>query len=188
MDSERLYALIERISNLVAASERKAAGEFGLLGLHLRVLLYLSRSNRYSDTTVAVTDYLGATKGTVSQTLRLLEGKDLIRRQADEVDRRKQHYSLTSKGQRILRACLPPAPFRDLQPHASWSGLGPMLESFLRSLQRNQGSRTFGTCSTCFHFQRLKGEGEFRCGLTLEALSPEDSSKICREHRRPDAD
>ena len=64
-----------------------------------RVLHYLSVCNRYSDTPMAVTEYLGQTKGTVSQTLKVLEKKALLFKEPDKDDKRVMHLKLTEQGQ-----------------------------------------------------------------------------------------
>jgi DNA-binding MarR family transcriptional regulator len=53
----------------------QAGAAHGLQPVQLEVLNYLSSCNRYSDTPMAVTEYLGQTKGTVSQTIKTLEKK-----------------------------------------------------------------------------------------------------------------
>ena len=75
-----VFDLIERMSALIRSEERKTGSELGLQSVHLQVLDYLSRCNRYSDTPAALTNYLGMTRGTVSQTVLLLEKKGLIKK------------------------------------------------------------------------------------------------------------
>ncbi len=59
--------------------------------VQLSALHYLARCNRYSDTPLGVTEYLGLTKGTVSQSLKVLEGRGLISKLPDARDRRSVH-------------------------------------------------------------------------------------------------
>ncbi|NJN47205.1 MAG: winged helix-turn-helix transcriptional regulator, partial [Candidatus Competibacteraceae bacterium] len=56
----------------------------------------------YSDTPAAVTDYLGLTKGTVSQTLLVLQRKSYIDKQPDLADRRVVHLIVTAQGSKVL--------------------------------------------------------------------------------------
>ena len=78
-----IFDLIERMSALIRSEERKKCSELGIQSVHLQVLDYLSRCNRYSDTPAALTNYLGMTRGTVSQTVLLLEKKGFIRKNVD---------------------------------------------------------------------------------------------------------
>ena len=73
MEKVDVFDLIERIAALIRSEERKKCTAVGLQTVHLQALNYLSRCNKYSDTPAALTNYLGMTKGTVSQSLSLLE-------------------------------------------------------------------------------------------------------------------
>src|SRR4029453_4211140 len=68
-----LLELVERLGNLMRTELRKAGSDEALQPVHLQALVYLSKANRYSNTPQALADYLGLTKGTVSQTLLLLD-------------------------------------------------------------------------------------------------------------------
>lgn len=183
MDNKNLYRLIERIGNLLRTEIRKAGGDLGLQPVHLQALNYLARCNRYSDTQAAVTDYLGATKGTVSQTLKVLERKAYIAKVTDPEDKRVQHLKVSKSGYELLASCLPPRIFQEASHRigeADRTQLSDLLTGMLRELQRANHSKTFGVCHTCDFF---RSDGVHRhCGLTHEPLSLADSEKICREH------
>ena len=83
-----LLELVERLGNLMRSELRKSGSEESLQPVHLQALIYLSKANRYSNTPQALADYLGLTKGTVSQTLLLLDRRGLIERFEDDIDRR----------------------------------------------------------------------------------------------------
>ncbi len=183
MDNILLYQLLERIGNLLRVEQRLVGNEFGLQEVHLQVLFYLSRCNRYSNTPIAVTDYLNATKGSVSQSLKVLEKKGYILKEADAKDRRVVHLILTTKGQELLKQVVSPSLFTDAVKELSdeqVKSLETQLSLLLSSLQKANRARSFGVCRTCRFF--LREEDGFRCGLTQEALSNDDSLRICREH------
>src|SRR5690606_31089029 len=98
MAHDRVRDLLERLGTLLRAEDRKLGAERGLQPIHLQVLRYLSACNRYSDTPGAVGEYFGLTKGTVSQSLLLLEDRGLLRRVPDEHDGRLVHLKLTARG------------------------------------------------------------------------------------------
>lgn len=183
MDNANLYPLIERIGNLLRTQIRKAGNDLGLQPVHLQALDYLARCNRYSDTSAAVTDYLGATKGTVSQTLKVLERKAYITKVIDAGDKRVQHLKVSKSGHELLSACWPPSMFHEASERLGETDRNQMAElltRMLRELQRANQSRTFGVCKSCSFF-RSDGS-RYHCGLTTERLSLADSEKICREH------
>ncbi|MGR9054182.1 MAG: MarR family winged helix-turn-helix transcriptional regulator [Gammaproteobacteria bacterium] len=178
-----IYKVIERMAALIRSEERKRCTELGIQAVHLQVLDYLSRCNRYSDTPAALTNYLGMTKGTVSQTLLLLERKGFVRKQPDFNDKRMVHLQLTPAGKDILQRAVP----NELFEHAA-----AILEQdypnlreevyidALTALQRAHKSHSFGLCKTCKYFTETSNG--FFCGLTKEPLSQQDSEKICQEH------
>lgn len=182
MPLSRLHLLTERLSSLFRASLREAASAHGLKLVQLEALIYLSTANRYSNTPGGVTEYLGVTKGTVSQSLKALERRGLIRKQADESDARAVRCEVTPDGQAIVSAVFPTALFVNTGADVGGDRVTAM-EDLLRSVQRANGSRTFGQCHTCRFFERRARGG--RCGLTLEPLSTADTGKICREHETP---
>ncbi len=73
MQQTDIYERIECMTTLIRSEERKKCTELGLQPVHFQVLNYLSRCNKYSNTPAAVANYLGMTRGTVSQSLIILE-------------------------------------------------------------------------------------------------------------------
>ncbi len=70
--------ILERLASLLRSESRTMLLEHGLQPVQFEALQYIANCNRYSDTPMAVTEFLGQTKGTVSQTLKVLEKKGLI--------------------------------------------------------------------------------------------------------------
>ena len=94
-----LLELVERLGNLMRSEMRKAGSDETLQPVHLQALIYLTKANRYSNTPQALADYLGLTKGTVSQTLLVLDRRGLIERYQDDVDRRVVRLRLSAAGE-----------------------------------------------------------------------------------------
>lgn len=185
MNTTSLYELLERLTSLLRAEERAAGLPGGLQPVHLQALAYLARCNRYSNTPAGVTDYLGLTKGTVSQTLNLLEARGWIRKNPSLIDKRVVHLQLTPEGRQRLQTLWPPgqvnAALQQLTA-AQQQQLQTALTDLLRALQHSQEGLSFGICHSCRHFLR-EGAEHYRCGLTQEPLSVDDSELICREHQ-----
>lgn len=177
-----LEAWLERLSALHRSVLRRAAADEGLSLVHVEVIQYLARCNRYSNTTQALSDYLGQTKGSISQSLSYLEGKRLVRRQQDTADRRVFHLLLTAKGEQLaerLSTLLdledPPA----LQ-EVSERGAEELLRETLRRLQQQHGLKAFGICREC-RYNQPQSKSSFRCGLTGETLMLVEASQLCRD-------
>lgn len=178
-----VFELIERMAALIRAEERKKCTELGLQVVHLQVLDYLSRCNRFSDTPAALTNYLGMTRGTVSQTLLLLEKKGLVKKTIDALDRRVVHLSLLPEGESLLKKARQSELFQQAAAIFQEHGFENHHEVFLKALtalQKANRAQSFGLCKSCQHFTKLS-DG-FQCGLTKQALSDSDSEKICQEH------
>ena len=172
--------VFERLAALLQQLVREDAARHGLLPVHLQVLGYLAQANRYSDIPIAVASYLGITRGTVSQTLAMLERKGLISRSRDDRHGRRVHLQLTAAGEEVLAGSWPQRLDELLAAGgADLEDLAVQLRGVLGSLQRLNGRQAFGQCRECAHF--LGAPGSHRCGLTGEALAAEQTVRICRE-------
>jgi MarR family transcriptional regulator, negative regulator of the multidrug operon emrRAB len=178
-----IFDLIERMAALIRSEERKRCAEFGLQLVHLQALDYLARCNKYSDTPAALTNFLGMTRGTVSQTLLLLEKKGFVKKTSDSKDRRVVHLSLLPEGKAILLKVKPSEMFAQaasIITDSETQHYDETLVTLLTALQKSNNSYSFGLCKTCKFFTTLPNS--LMCGLTKEPLSETDSEKICQEH------
>lgn len=175
---------VGRLASPVRNEARQVLAEHGLQPVQFEALHYLTRCNRYSDTPTAVTEFLGQTKGTVSQTLKVLERKELIRKVPDAEDRRVVHLEVTAKGKKLVSKLFP-SPLLDRaisqMPPGSAGDIEAGLVGLLREVQRVHGFRRFGQCRTCVHNREQAGGG-YLCDLTGESLSDREVKLICREH------
>ncbi|PPD04849.1 MAG: MarR family transcriptional regulator [Methylobacter sp.] len=183
MQKSYTFRLVERISMLLRAEERKKYVALGLQPIHAQILDYLGRCNHHSDTPAAVTEYLGLTKGTVSQSITLLENKGYVAKTQDEEDGRVSHLALTEAGWELLEHAKPHDFFAEAEQAVSsnkFASLAEALEPILATLLSAGNCRTFGECKTCLHF--IVVDNHYQCGLTELPLSWRDSEKICRNH------
>jgi DNA-binding MarR family transcriptional regulator len=185
IDGRMIVWPLERLARLMRAREHDG----GLNPAQWEALRFLSRANRFSNSPAALTRYLGATKGTVSQTLIALERKGHITRALREGAKKSISLALTAKG----KAALAHDPWADLAMAADDLGgktkrrLHRGLVELLDHELRRSGAASFGACSTC-RFFRERGrsddeKGPHLCMLFEEALSEDDTSRICREHQ-----
>ena len=179
-----LLQLVERLGNLIRAEMRRVIGQEGLQPVHLEALLFLNLANRFSNTAQALADYLGVTKGTVSQSLLLLDRRGLIERYEDEVDRRVVRLRLSEQGEQMLIEMQPASLWqsatRNISANRIRNGVAALRET-LYMLQSYNGARTFGVCNTCIYCQR-KSQRTHHCALFAELLSGPETRLICREH------
>jgi len=183
MQDTSTFRLIERISNLLRSEERKKFAAIGLQPVHVQVLDYLSTCNRFSDTPAAVAEYLGLTKGTISQSIQVLERKSYVEKSQDTQDGRVVHLALSAAGKQLLDEIKPLDIFAQAQHAISTQGFSTLeaaLNSILAELQKANNARSFGVCQSCINF--IEVENHYLCNLTQLPLSQTDAKKICREH------
>jgi DNA-binding MarR family transcriptional regulator len=183
-DPITLLGILDRISNLLRADLKKAGAAQGLQAVHMQAMLYLLEANRFSNTPLALADYLGLTKGTVSQSLMLLDRNNLIERYQDEDDRRVVRLRLSYEGEEWLRHSgvheLWKSATRDLSAHRIRTVVSTLRDAMFR-IQDESGSANFGTCETCEHWGRRSARS-FHCEWFGERLSLSESRLICRAH------
>lgn len=175
--------LIDRLDRLARGGE--AAGE--LNPAQWEALRFVARANRFSRTPAALAEYLGSTRGTVSQTLIALEQKGHVTREPSSRDRRSVVLELTDTGARALRRDPILALASDLEGAApgQLEAVVEVLRRTLHAIITRNGGRAFGACYTCRHFKKDGGSGRstlHHCALLDEPLSEADSRAICVEH------
>lgn len=173
--------LIDRLSRIAHAAQFAE----GLNPAQWEAIRFLSRANRYSSTPGALAEYLGCTKGTVSQTLIALEGKGLVARVRSDTDRRKVQLALTDDGCALLAR----DPLRLIEqagaqiPQELRAVAMAVLSDLVDDICRRNGEARFGVCGECCHMRDgCKGgcaAGGGVCGMTGEALAAAELDQIC---------
>lgn len=176
----KVAALVERMGRLLITEGHAE----GLLPVHWETLRYLYEANQFSRNLAGLTDYLGSTKGTVSQTLKGLEHKGLIEKEIDVKDRRTKRLALTQEGRQLLKQ----DPLRswgdDIEtlPKREQEALERSLSTILRSRLAARGRAPFGQCLECIYFASKHEEGEpHYCSLLNVGLSEQNAQQICVE-------
>jgi DNA-binding MarR family transcriptional regulator len=188
MKTHLIYNQVERLGELLKVGSRKAGAEHGLQPIQLEVLHYLSSCNQFSDTPMAVTEYLAQTKGTVSQTIKVLEKKELLTKQADNKDKRISHLKVTQKGRSLINETLPTNMFLaacNTLSTGQQAQITSSLQTLIVSLIQSNNMKSFGVCHSCTHNQKLE-DGSYFCKLVKEPLADKDIQLICREHKSVD--
>ena len=164
---------------------RKSGSDEALQPVHLQALVYLNKANRYSNTPQALADYLGLTKGTVSQTLLLLDRRGLIERFEDDIDRRVVRLRLSSAGERLLYESQPALAWqnatRNISPNRIRNATSALREALAQLQEDNEGT-IFGACTNCAYCQKLS-QRIYRCGQMGDRLSAPETRKLCRIYR-----
>lgn len=93
---------LKRIATLVASAQRHMALTHNLRDNQLHILTFLARATHEHNTLTAIAQHFGLSRGSLSQSLKTLETRELIMRQNDALDKRISHLILTPKGQAIV--------------------------------------------------------------------------------------
>lgn len=176
--SKNISELVDRVGRIVHGMQFSD----GLNPAQWEALRFLSRANCYSRTPGALAEYLGCTKGTVSQTLIALESKGYVARSPSDRDRRSVKIDLTDQGLELVKqdplSVVEDAVVDLTAPDRE--AFAQALNGLIKTLQRDRGQAEFGDCGDCAHNQI---EGEFgegcRCLLRNEVLSAVDIERIC---------
>ena len=171
-----------RIRELLARLARLDASESWAEELNpaqRAVMDYLARANRFSRSPSHVADFLGSTRGTVSQTLKALSAKGYVSEERSVSDKRVVRFDLTQKGKAVAsqsrRLVAGIAGLSATQK----ADLETILGQTLKALLAQNGGRPFGLCRNCRHFS--KTDGRPFCHLLAEPLTVPETDLICHE-------
>lgn len=176
--AELLYRL-ERLARLLRAEGH--AG--GLNPAQWEALRYLSRANRFSNSPIALTAYLDATKGTVSQTVMALERKGLIAKGPREGEKRSITLAVTDKGREALASdpLLQMTEALEAVGGKSRRRMAKTADEILAAEGTRRKLQSFGSCPTCRFFRESSEQGAF-CMAFEQPLGAEDIRRICVAH------
>ena len=119
-------------------------------------LSYLAEANRFSRAPSQVAEYMSATRGTVSQTLKTLARKGFIEEVRSDTDKRSISYSVTKKGKKLVEQRHELEDTFHLSDEALTNALAEGLEALVRNALKKRGQRPFGVCKTCDHNRKSK--------------------------------
>ncbi len=178
MDTGHLIrALINRIARLDAAH----SWEGDLNPAQRGALEYLVQANMYSRAPSHVAEYFGTTRGTMSQTLKVLSRKGYVSEETSMSDKRSISYTPTEAGRALVTASNPIAvAFESLNP-VKQAELEKALRRGLHQALKANGGQSFGVCRTCEHYDPNEANGF--CKLLSVSLLKGENNKICVEHK-----
>lgn len=174
----RIATLVDRLCRITRGLQHAR----GIKPAQWSVLRYLAHANDLSRSPGALADFLGSTRGTVSQTVISLERRNLIAREPNPSDGRSTFLSLTPAG----RALVAEDPLSRLEgalaqlPPSTRNVLADTLTDLSGELQRNNGFRRFGVCDPCRFFQPGAGKPHL-CVVGGTAERVADTSLLCRD-------
>lgn len=148
----------------------------------MAALRYLACANVYSRSPSHVADYLGSTRGTVSQSLKTLSTKGFIRRVSSSADKRSVRYDVTPSAHKVVEKSTAMEHVISQLNENENKHLASLLSKVLHTTLRDRGGRSFGICSTCKHHETE--DGRSYCRLLEVGLATGEISLICHEHEK----
>ncbi|MDJ0992526.1 MAG: MarR family transcriptional regulator [Dinoroseobacter sp.] len=176
--ASELHSLLERVTRVVASDSRAS----DINPAQITALGYLARANRFSRKPSIVAEYLGATRGTVSQTLKALVRKGLVEETPNPEDGRSISYTVTPDGHATLERESSLASVLAEMTASEIDTLSSSLREVLLKLLEAQSYKTFGACRTCAYHE-VAGKDRY-CRLLELGLSDEEAEQLCAEHTR----
>ena len=181
VDLHQLRERLERLSRLI---RQQGFGE-GLNPVQWEALRYVSRANRFSNSPSALAQYLGSTKGTVSQTILSLEKKGLLEKTPSPADARVVLLTLTAKGKEFLAKDPLLALGSDIAGLSSKTVkrfAKAVSEILLGEIQRHKQNE-FGGCKNCRHWRDRSGEDVLSlCMYFNQKITKPELSQLCFYH------
>ncbi len=174
IEKEFVKHLIKRLARV----DENEAWKSDLKPAQRTALEYLGRANRFSRKPSHIADFLGSTRGTVSQTLKALAEKGfIIEEQCPETDGRSKSYVLTAKGAERLAMSDTLTDALDGIPREKLLEIALTLRPVLNKVLLKKQQRDFGLCRRCKHFEKL-GEGA-ACQWLEADLTAQETTQIC---------
>ena len=167
--------LIERLGRLISNTYHSD----GFKPVQWESLRFLNHANKFSRNPSALVEYLGVTKGSVSQTLSTLEMRGLVKKSIDKSDKRAVRLDLTKAGYAQVKKDPLLEISRSLNSleTSKCIDISNGLEEILKVQLNSRGRRAFGLCFECRFHQKV--QNRLRCGLLDVPLTKTDASKIC---------
>ena len=151
-------------------------------------LRFFARANQFSRKPSALAEFQATTRGTATQTIKLLEASGYLVREPSKADRRSIRLRLTSKGKKALAR----DPFEglvnavDSLDAAERTAMRRALHQVLSTLVASGAHRRIGACQDCTHFGRERrgdlpsmGPSAAECLLFGVPMQPEDVGLLC---------
>jgi DNA-binding MarR family transcriptional regulator len=156
----------------------------GLNPVQWQALRYLDRCNALSNAPGAMAKYLGSTKGTMSQSLKSLVAKGLVRKQVDGKDHRGIALHLTEAGKAMLSHDNAAVLRDDITALSDKTRrrFDRALDHLLEQERLRQGEPGFGTCVDCKFYREASTGLSAHCMMVNATVSDAETSLLCVEH------
>ncbi len=180
----KILNYIDRISRAMRKVSQHAGFKEGLNPLQIQILQFLCHGkNRYA-TVGFIAAEMEITEATVSDSLKTLANRGLVKKVTDKSDKRVRHIRATTAGLRVGNALVTSTHIAlDSMPVKDKEKLAIQLQAVTYALFTSGQLSQARICFTCRHHQPsdLKNNVSY-CNLLQKPLYPADLQYDCAEH------
>lgn len=181
----KIIAGVERLSTIYKSLMQDQSAAVGLSPLQIQILTFICFQDKESCTTTKISDELCMTKGTVSDSIRVLMKKEMITKIQSVSDSRSYMFVATKAGHNIIQELFSHTEelvnrltgLGEQKVEDIWLGLATLLESF-HSIKEIPSKM----CFSCSHYHPLAVNGDFKCRLLQKTLKHSEMRIDCKEH------
>ncbi|MGC8595706.1 MAG: MarR family winged helix-turn-helix transcriptional regulator [Candidatus Kryptoniota bacterium] len=182
----RIVAALERISEAFRVLLWEESKAFSLTPIQIQILIFLQTHSKDKHMVSYIAEEFNLTKPTISDAVRALEEKLLIKRKINPDDSRSHYIELTKRGKEIAtRASLFTVelenPIKQLNPDDKERLLLSLLK-IIYHLTRTGVITIQRMCLTCTYYRIDQDNGEHFCTLLNKKLQVADLRIDCPEH------
>lgn len=185
IDSKIVVAL-ERISEAFRVGLWSESKQNGLSPIQIQLLLFIHFHKAQLCKVSYLAQEFNMTKATISDAVRVLEKKELLKRIPSVEDKRSHSLQITSKGKAIAKkaagfANMIQQPLQNMEATQKEALLGSLFD-LIHNLQKNEVITVQRMCTTCRFFNASK-EGEPAYCQFLKVNLPTEALRVdCPEH------
>jgi len=184
-DSKIIVAL-ERIAEAFRVLLWNEGKQYGLSPIQVQLLIFLHAHPPVQRKVSYLALEFNMTKATISDAVRVLEEKKLIRRETEVSDSRSYIFHLTAEGKKIteklsLFASPLRQPLQEFTAEEKENLLGGLLH-LVYNLHQKKTIAVQRMCFTCRHYNSGKKKAEHYCGLLQVKLNTGELRIDCPEH------
>jgi DNA-binding MarR family transcriptional regulator len=183
----KIVAALEKISEVFRVLLWTEAKEHKLSPIQMQLLIFIKYHNSDKQRRIAsMAREFNLTKATISDSIKVLEQKGLIKRSDDILDSRSFNFSLTDQGMKLTgmieNFTLPlDGAIATLSPQQKEQFLTSVLDLIYR-LNQNGIISTQRMCYTCFYYSGDRQQTHY-CNLMQKALAIDELRIECPEHK-----
>lgn len=179
---EKIIAYINRLSRAMRKSYNQIGFEEGLNPLQIQILEFLSRYNRKKITINYIAAEMEVSEATVSDSIKVLVERGLLRKTSDELDKRIRYVEITQEGKFLINKIekkvqiqFPEMELKDKQK------LVFLLHTLTFEFFKSGYLTNARICFSCMYYERHKNNKHY-CNLLKETLEPLGLRYDCPDH------